>query len=103
MNLFFLFHSFSMCYVTDHFEIHPVWHHFQKMNNETCEGITGKPIDEYFLDMYAQGKTEFYIVYGIFISYAILALFRFLSMLGKGQVKSVIAVIAAAILAWHQG
>lgn len=84
----------------DHYDVHPIWKHFQKATNETCESITGQPIQEHFNQVYHNGTTEFYVFYGWTFLYTILSLYSFIKYLFAGKVRSVIGIAAAITLAW---
>lgn len=40
----------------EHYDVHPFWKHFQA--NSTCESVTGKSLDTFFLEMFDNGKLE---------------------------------------------
>lgn len=87
----------------EHYDVHPLWKYFQQASNVTCEDMTGVPIEEYFVQVYKAGTTEFYIFYGIVFLYVGISAFCFLRQLFTGKVRSIISVVAAAVLAFNQG
>ena len=87
----------------EHYDVHPLWKYFQQSSNVTCEDLTGMPIEDFFVQVYKSGTTEFYIFYGLVFLYVGISTFCFLRQLFTGKVKSIISVIAMTILAWNQG
>jgi hypothetical protein len=87
----------------EHYDVHPLWKHFQKATNETCESISGMPIEEFFVQVYKSGTTEFYIFYGLVFVYVLISSILFLKQLFTGKVKGIVTVVAWCVMAWNQG
>jgi hypothetical protein len=87
----------------EHYDIHPLWKFFQQANNVTCEQLSGVPIQEFFVQVYKSGVTEFYLFYGMVFLYVIYSTICFFKQLFSGQVKSIISLVAMAVLSWNQG
>lgn len=87
----------------EHYDIHPLWKYYQQASNVTCESLTGMPIQDFFVQVYKSGTTEFYIFYGLAFLYVGISALCFLRDLFKGKVKSFVSVIAMAIMSWNEG
>jgi len=87
----------------EHYDVHPLWKFYQQATNVTCEHMTGVPIQEYFVEVYKAGVTEFYLFYGMVFLYVIISTICFFKQLFAGKVKGIIPVIAMAIMSWNQG
>jgi len=87
----------------EHYDVHPLWKFYQRGTNQTCEDITGVPIHDFFVQVYKSGVTEFYIFYGLVFLYVGISFVCFLRQLFAGKVKSIVSLIAMAILSWNQG
>ena len=87
----------------EHYNLHPLWKFYQKSSTVTCESITGVPIEEFFVQVYKSGVTEFYIFYGITFVYLAISSWCFLRELFAGKVKNMVALVAMTFLSWNQG
>jgi len=87
----------------EHYAKHPTWKFYQMVSNETCESISGVPIEQYFLEMYKSGTNEFYMFWGVLGVLSVVSIVVFLNRLLKGKVTSIVGVIACAILSWNHG
>jgi len=86
----------------DHYDVHPLWKYYQRSTNSTCEDITGKSMDDYFLDIYQNGVMEYKVFNFFFILYAGYGAFRLLQQIYNKELKSFIGLIASICLAWNQ-
>lgn len=87
----------------EHYDVHPLWKYFQQSSNVTCEQLTGMPIEDFFVQVYKSGVTEFYIFYGLAFLYVFISLCCFMKQLFTGKVKSIVSLIAMIVLSWNQG
>jgi hypothetical protein len=87
----------------EHYAVHPLWRFYQKGANQTCESLTGVPIEEFFVQVYKSGVTEFYIFYSLVFLYVGYSFFCFMKQVFAGKLKSVVSLIAMAVLSWNQG
>lgn len=87
----------------EHYDAHPLWKHFQQNMTVTCEDLTGKPMQDYFVDIYHAGKVEYYIMYSFFVAYAAYGFLSFLRKLFTGKVRSLTTVLVSLFLSWNQG
>lgn len=87
----------------EHYNLHPLWKFYQKSSTVTCESLTGVPIEEFFVQVYKSGVTEFYIFYGVAFVYLAISCWCFLRELFTGKVRSMIALLAMTFLSWNQG
>jgi hypothetical protein len=87
----------------EHWDVHPTWKYMVAHTNETCEQITGIPIEEHFKNIYSAGIVEykiFWLVLGLFTAVSFV---YFLYRLFTGKVRSIIGVVACLVLAFNQG
>jgi len=87
----------------EHYALHPTWKYYQMASNETCESISGVSIEQYFLNMYQSGTTEYNIFWGVLGVLSVVSSLIFLQRLVQGKVTSIVGVIACAVLSWNQG
>lgn len=87
----------------DHYAVHPIWRFFQRDVNETCEELTGMPIEDHFLQVYHNGRTEFFLFYAAFLVYAVYGVFSFGKKLFSGKINGPIQVLAAICMTWNEG
>lgn len=87
----------------EHYALHPLWKFYQagSASNQTCEDITGMPIEDFFRKTYYSGTFEYKIYFSAIVLYVGISLMCFLRQVFTGKVKSIMGVVAIVGLAWN--